>query len=242
MLTERDLKEKLIKQHGVDCVLYLDFDEEMAALEPTEFLQKIIVEEVGSKYLIAGYDTHFGKFRQGNYQFLKEHENKFGYQVELVEPFRIHNRIISSSIIRDFVREGDLQDAAHCLGRFYSVSGTIIVGQRIGSKIGFPTINVKPDDDNKLLPGIGVYICEVILGDQILLGVTNIGYSPTLKSTHIKEIETFILDFDRDIYHQHVEVIFHKKLRDELFFESKEDLIKEINNDVKNTCRYFKIE
>ena len=239
LLTERNLKEKLIKQHGVDCVLYLDFDDKMATMDPTKFLQKIIVEEVGAKHLITGYDTHFGKFRQGNYQFLKEHEKKFGYQVELVEPFRIHNRIISSSIIRDFVREGDLLDAAHCLGRFYSVSGTIIVGQRIGNKIGFPTINVKPDDDNKLLPGIGVYICEVILGEQKLFGVTNIGYSPTLKSAHIKEIETFILDFDQDVYHQHVEVIFRKKLRDELFFESKEKLIEEINNDVVKTRLYF---
>jgi len=239
LLTECDKKEKLLKQYGADCVLFLDFDHNMAQMDPTEFLEKIILDEVGAKHLIAGYDTHFGKFRQGSYQFLKENEKKYNYQVELVEPFKIHGRIISSSLIRDFVREGDMQDVAQCLGRSYSVSGTIVVGQRIGREIGFPTINVQPDDVNKLLPGIGVYVCDVLLGDETLQGVTNIGYSPTLKTANIKEIETFILDFDRDIYNEHVEIVFHKKLRDELVFKSKEELIEEINNDVTKTRSYF---
>ncbi|MDO9577817.1 MAG: bifunctional riboflavin kinase/FAD synthetase [Candidatus Cloacimonadales bacterium] len=242
MLTEPSRKEVLLKQYGVDCVLYLDFDEKMAGLEPIDFLQKIIIGELKAKELVVGYDTHFGKFRQGNYDFLKQNAEHSGYQVDLVEPYKINNRIISSSLIRDFVREGDMIDVTRCLGRNYSVFGSVSTGHRIGREMGFPTINVIPADPNKLLPGIGVYICEIVLHGITYQGVTNIGYSPTLKKTLYKEIETFILDFSQNIYDQEVEIVFHKKIRDEIDFAGIEELIREIQQDVKKTREYFKLK
>jgi len=239
MLTEHSRKEELLKDFGVDCILYLDFNEHMAGMEPIEFLQNIIVGELKTKELIVGYDTHFGKFRQGNFDFLKQQAEYYDYKVNLIEPFKLHSRIISSSLIRDFVREGDLVDAAHCLGRYFSVLGNVSAGHRIGREIGFPTINVIPSDTNKLLPGIGVYICEVNLHGKIYKGVTNIGYSPTLKNTSYKEVETFILDFSKDVYHQDVEIIFHRKIRDEINFSGVEDLVMEIQQDVIKTREYF---
>ncbi|MDP8269233.1 MAG: bifunctional riboflavin kinase/FAD synthetase [Candidatus Tenebribacter davisii] len=240
LLTERDRKEKLIKDCGIDYVLYLDFDEFMAQMQPEDFLKKILIDEIGAQDLIVGYDTHFGNSREGNYEFLKERASIYNYSIELIEPIKMDNHIISSSLIRDYIREGDMQYASKLLGRNYSIHGTINQGQKIGRKIGFPTINLQPHDDNKLVPAIGVYICEVLVEGRKYLGVTNIGYSPTLKTTRIKEIETHILDFNEDIYNKNVKLCFSKKIRDELFFQNKNELIVAINKDVQTTREFFK--
>jgi len=239
LLTERENKEKLIKLCGIDCVLYLDFNEKMAQMQPKEFLKKIIIDEVGSKTIVVGYDTHFGSSREGDFQFLKKSSALYDVSVEQIEPVRINNHIISSSLVRDYIREGDMEYAAKLLGRNYSIYGSIQLGHHIGRKIGFPTINLHPANANKLIPAIGVYICEVKVNGKTYEGVTNIGYSPTLKTTRIKEIETYILDFNEDLYYQNVEIIFNKRLRDELHFKDKNDLIEAINNDVKETRDYF---
>ncbi len=240
LLTERKNKEKLIKECGIDCVLYLDFDEKMAQMQPEEFLKKIIIDEIGAKYLIVGYDTHFGNSREGNYQFLKDRSSIYNYSIKLIEPVKIDNHIISSSLIRDFIREGDMQFASKLLGRNYSIHGSVQLGLHIGREMGFPTINLRPLDDNKLIPAIGVYVCEVIVDGKKFFGVTNIGYSPTMKTTRIKEIETHILDFSEDLYHKNVEISFNKKLRDELLFKDKNELIEAIGNDVKQARDFFK--
>ena len=239
LLTERENKEKLIKECGIDCVLYLDFNEKMAQMQPEDFLKKIIIDEIGAKDLIVGYDTHFGNSREGNYQFLKERSSIYNYSIELIEPVKIDNHIISSSLIREYIREGDMQYAAKLLGRNYSIHGSVKLGHRIGRKIGFPTINLQPLDDNKLIPAIGVYVCEVLVDGEKYFGVTNIGYSPTMKTTRIKEIETHILDFNEDLYHNNVEISFNKKLRDELLFKDKDELIEAIGNDVQQAREFF---
>jgi len=239
LLTEQENKENLIKECGIDCVLYLDFDEEMAQMQPENFLKKIIIDEIKTQYIVVGYDTHFGNSREGNYQFLKSRSSIYNYSIELIEPVKIDNYIISSSLIRDYIREGDMLYAAKLLGRNYSIRGSVQIGHRIGRKIGFPTINLQPLDSNKLIPAIGVYVCEVLVNEKKYIGVTNIGYSPTLKTTRIKEIETHILDFNEDLYHKNVEISFNKRLREELHFKDKEELIKAINNDIQIVRDYF---
>jgi riboflavin kinase / FMN adenylyltransferase len=239
LLTEHKNKEKLIKKCGIDCVLYLDFNEKMAQMQPEDFLKKIVIDEIGAKDIIVGYDTHFGNSREGNYQFLKDRSSIYNYSVELIEPVKIDNHIISSSLIRDYIREGDMQYAAKLLGRNYSIQGSVQLGYRIGRKIGFPTINLQPLDANKLIPAIGVYVCEVLVDGKKYFGVTNIGYSPTMKTTRIKEIETHILYFDEDLYHKNVEICFNKKLRDELQFNNKNELIEAIGKDTQQTREFF---
>ncbi len=239
LLTEHENKEKLIKKCGIDCVLYLDFNENMAQMQPEDFLKKIIIDEIGAKNLIVGYDTHFGNSREGNYQFLKDRSSMYNYNIELIEPVKIDNHIISSSLIRDYIREGDMQYASKLLGRNYSIRGSVQIGHRIGRKMGFPTINLRPLNNNKLIPAIGVYICEVLVNGGKYFGVTNIGYSPTMKTTRIKEIETHILGFDDNLYHKNVEVIFNKKLRDELLFKDKDELIEAIDKDVQQAREFF---
>ncbi|OQX70445.1 MAG: riboflavin biosynthesis protein RibF [Candidatus Cloacimonas sp. 4484_275] len=224
LLTERHKKEELIKNLGIDCVLYLNFDEKMAEMTADEFLTEILLGELETREFVVGYDTHFGKKREGNSEFLEKNAEKFHYRVETVEPLKIDNRIVSSSLIRDFVREGNMQSVERFLGRKYSLFGKVVSGKKIGRKIGFPTINVEPSDPNK---------------KQKYIAVTNIGYSPTLKKTNIKEIETFILDFEGEVYDKEVEIIFHRRLRDEVLFPSENDLIKAIFKDVEQTRRYF---
>ena len=157
LLTERDIKEHCIKKLGIDYVLYLKFDREMAEMSAYDFLSKIIIGELKAKEIVVGYDTHFGKNREGNLQFLKNHQSEFGYKLHYVEPFKIENIIVSSSKIRDLIREGDLEKASLYLGRTYSLKGKVVHGEKIGTEIGFPTINVKPTDNYKLIPALGGY-------------------------------------------------------------------------------------
>ena len=232
LLTERDKKEELLKKYGADYVLYLEFDEEMANLEPREFFEKVILAEINPKEMVVGYDTHFGKNRKGDFNFLKNNESRYHYQADLIEPIKIDGVIVSSSRIRDFVREGDMQKVETFLGRKYSISGIVKTGHRIGRTLGFPTINVEPHDSYKLIPALGVYVCQVLVEGKLFGGITNIGYSPTLKESGIKEVETHLLDFDGDLYDKKVEVFFVQRLRDEEKFESKDQLITAIKDDV----------
>lgn len=239
LLTEKRAKEKLLKDLGIDCVLYLNFTPELAAMEPEEFLKEIIIDEIGAAEIIIGYDTHFGKNRKGDYKFLQKAAAKFGYKIELVPPLKIDNRIVSSSIIRDYIREGNMVATQRLLGRDYSIAGIVQTGHKIGRGLGFPTINIKPADKNKLIPALGVYLCRVQVGDELHFGLTNVGYSPTLKTSGILEVETHIIDFNGDLYDKQVEVFFIRKLRDEQYFKTKEHLVNAIKQDLETAREFF---
>ncbi len=241
ILTERNQKEALMKKFGIDCVLYLDFNKKMANMNAVDFFKKVIIEKIGAQKIIVGYDTHFGKYREGNFELLQKYMATSNFEVKKVLPFKIDNTTISSSLIRDFVREGDMQKSAKFLGRNYSIQGTVVAGHRIGRTLGFPTTNIKPADENKLIPAIGVYICKIRVNGEKYFGITNIGYAPTLKKMQTKEIETHILNFIGDLYHQTVEVEFLQKLRDEQSFQNENELIKQIKKDVKFTEDFFKL-
>ena len=241
LLTERDKKEELLKSIGVNEVLYLKFTSDLAAMKPLDFLQKIIMEEMHSRELVVGYDTHFGRNRVGNVEFLRDCAARFNYRVNLVPPFKLNNQIVSSSLIRDLIREGNMLKAKNHLGRYYSISGNVIKGHKLGRDLGYPTINLSPHDSNKLIPAIGVYACKIKIDKRDWIGVTNIGYSPTLKMDRIKQVETHIIDFSGDLYDNKVEIFFYQRLRDEFYFRSKDELIKAISRDIRSTRRIFEI-
>ncbi len=241
LLTEQIKKEELLKSLGVDCVLFLNFSQEMAAMDPDDFINKIIKGELAARDIIVGYDTHFGCNRTGNYDYLQRNSNRLDIDVQLVDPYKIDNRIVSSSLIRDFVREGNMTIVEDFLGRQYSLLGSVVSGKKIGRTIGFPTINTKPVDDKKLIPEIGVYFTKVLIDGSLYESVTNIGYSPTLKNVTHREIESFLLDFDGDLYGSEVEIFFCKRLRDELYFSTKEELITRIDTDVAEAKEYFNL-
>ncbi len=239
LLTERDKKEELLKKHGVDCVLYLDFDSEMAKMGAEEFLRKVIIESLHPAEIIVGYDTHFGKKREGDFPLLKKLERKYNYTADLISAFAVEKEIVSSSKIRDLIREGDMQKAKTFLGRDYSILGKVIKGHKVGRTLGFPTINLEQEDPNKLIPALGVYVSKVIIDGKIYDGVTNVGYSPTIKTTGIKEVETHLLEFCGDLYSEKIELIFLKRIRDEIKFNDVDQLINQIEIDVKKAKEFL---
>lgn len=239
LLTEPEVKERLLRELGVDSILYLDFNSDLAAMEPLAFLKSIILGEVKARELVVGYDTHFGHNREGNQAFLEKHKLELGYRLEIVKPLTIDNRIVSSSVIRDLIREGNMQETERLLGRQYSLSGRVVSGHRIGRGIGFPTINIQPPEPNKLIPAIGVYITTLLIDGREYGGITNIGYSPSLKRTRIQEIEMHILDFKGNLYNRELEIFFHRRLRNEYQFASEQELIAQINLDTMAAREYF---
>lgn len=234
LLCEKDFKEQLLKQYGIDCVLFLNFDYEIAQLSAEEFLKKAIIENIGATEVIAGYDTHFGKNRTGGYDLLNQLQDKYNYKAFLVEPYKINNQIVSSSLIRNLISNGEALKAQQYLGRFYSVFGKVMHGRKLGRTFGFPTVNIKTSDPHKLIPKVGVYFVKVIQKQKSFSAVCNIGYSPTVKMAVLEpEIEAFLLDFEGDLYDKTLEVKFIKRLRNEIKFDNKNQLITAINNDVK---------
>lgn len=239
LLTEKIKKEDFLKEIGIDYVLWLDFDEQLANLSSEDFIKKYFVEMLASKEIIIGYDWHFGKNRKGDYHLLKKYEKIYGYKTDIVKEVRRGNEIVSSTKIREYIRDGKIEAAQKMLGRNYSILGKIVQGDKIGRQLGFPTTNLEPIEPRKLLPEYGVYLTKVKFHHKYLWGVTNIGRKPTIqKNTRKKFIETYIFDFNEDIYSEEIELIFIRKIRKEKEFANREELIEQIKFD-EQIARYI---
>ncbi len=232
LLTEKSRKEALLKSYGIDKVFFLNFTKEMAGMTAYDFLRDILIKHINPKVIVAGYDTHFGLNREGNYDFLKKHEADFNYNAEIVEQFCVNKEVASSSNIREHIRTGDMESAKALLGRYYTLDGIVVHGMSLGRELGFPTINIHPEDDMKLIPHTGIYFTKVRFSDKEFFALANIGYSPTIKHTGIVELEAYLLDFSGDLYDKNVEISFLKRLRDEIEFKNQDELIDQIKLDV----------
>ena len=234
LLTETRIREKLLKDLGIDCLLYLKFTPQMAQMPPEDFLKEVIYNELHPQEIVVGYDTHFGKNRSGDFNFLKQREDKYGYKVDIVEPYRSNGKIVSSSWCRECVRAGAVETLTGLLGRSYSLTGIIRSGNRIGHQLGFPTANIFWNDPNKLIPKTGIYLSRVTLKNRSFWGVTNIGYRPTVIDRSELTVETHILDFDEEIYGQNITITFESRLRSEYKLHDRKELKAYIANDIKN--------
>lgn len=236
LLTSERKKLELIEKADVDVVFILPFSEEVANLDRHEFVEKIIHDRCLAKEIVVGHDFRFGKNGLGDYHYLLETGTAFGHRVSQVPPFIIDGERVSSTVIRERVLQGDLEEAEVLLGRKYSVVGEVGTGRGIGIKLGFPTANIKPH--HTAMPAQGVYAAVVIVGGKSFPAAVNIGIAPTIAHEDTV-IEAFLLDFDGDIRGQQIEIIFHKRLRPEKKFPSYEVLIKAIQEDVDQIKRYF---
>jgi riboflavin kinase/FMN adenylyltransferase len=234
LITRRDQKVELIEQCGLDVLLCIPFDTEFAAITAHDFIEKILVNKIGMKAIIIGADYSFGKNRQGNIEFLKEHETRLGFET-IVAPW-INDmdsdlERISSTRIRKIVMAGKVDQAMKYLGRHYQIRGKVIKGrERGGSQLGFPTANIKLYDE--LCPKLGVYAVNVETTKGNFWGVANIGFSPTF-GDQMFTIEVHILDFNHDIYDTRIRVNMVKKLRDEKKFSCIQELSDQIKKDIK---------
>lgn len=207
-------------------------------MEPEDFIC-MLVRSLHVKCMVVGTDFHFGHNRKGDYHLLEEYGEKLGYEVVVVDKMKYKDRDISSTFARESVLCGDMEKAKYLLGYDYFVYGEVSHGNHIGgSVLGIPTINVIPPK-NKLLPPFGVYVCEVLLGDQSYHGIANVGCKPTIKGSHPVGVETHILDFTGDIYGQKVWILFQKKVRDEMKFTSLEELKEQMQRDIAYGRHFF---
>jgi len=232
-------KIEIIKNLGVDVLIIVPFDERQLNIEAETFLQSIIVDKINAKHIIVGYDFRFGQNAKGCVNMLSDHQEIYDYTLDIIKPIRHDGVIVSSTIIRNYLLNGQVEEANTLLGRKYDLKGKIIKGKQVGKTLGFPTINLETTYDMSILKP-GVYITETLLDDKIYPSVTNVGFNPTFNQQNFN-VETFILDFDQDLYDETVHILFTRFIRPEIKFDSLEDLIKRIDEDVEITKEYFSL-
>jgi riboflavin kinase / FMN adenylyltransferase len=239
-LTTMDEKINLLRRAEVDDLIIIEFNREFSRISACDFVKGVLLEKIGTKHLIIGYNHHFGRKGEGNFNTVKQCTESLDFKVEQVEGLQTGGGAVSSSSIREALLTGRLDEANNLLGYEYSVSGTVIEGRRIGRAIGFPTANIRPADTHKLIPCNGVYAVEVNLGGQRYPGMLSIGSNPTVNSdSGFRSIEVHILNFEGDIYGKSITVVFRKRLRDEIRFESVEKLARQMEDDRQFTIRLF---
>lgn len=224
-------KAEMLESLGIENLLVINFTKEFSRQTPDEFVDKYIVNGVGVQDVIIGYDHHFGKGRGGNIGFLIEKGKKSGFNVEVIPEYKIGEVVVSSSKIRNALLEGDIAKANKYLGRYYSFRGKVIEGDKRGRKLGFPTANLKIEDEDKLLPAIGIYVVEFIINNDKKYGLLSIGKRPTFYDAGEIVPEVYVYDFDKDIYGMYVKVNLIERIRGEEKFDSAEELVKQMNED-----------
>jgi riboflavin kinase / FMN adenylyltransferase len=234
LLSTLDEKIELLEKSGVNHLVIIPFTREFSELSSEEFIQKILIETIGTKTLVIGFDHRFGKNREGGFDYLKENKERYGFNIEEIPRHDLENVGISSSKIRKALNEGDVPTADHFLGRNYSISGVIVKGKQLGRTIGFPTANIQVREIAKLVPADGVYAVKVYYREEEFGGMLNIGNRPTVDGT-FKTIEVNIFDFDREIYGETLKVEFLQKIRNEQKFNGLDELKTQIAKD-KETC------
>jgi riboflavin kinase/FMN adenylyltransferase len=233
ILTSLEEKKWIIEETGIENLMVIHFTREFSQLTSEEFIKKFIVDKLNASHMVIGHDHKFGRDRLGDENKLREIGSKFGFGVTAVSAETLDDDTISSTKVRNFLFDGQLDKANLFLGRFYSICGIVVKGAQRGRTLGFPTANVQVDDAKKSIPKNGVYVVRCVLGSQSYYGVMNIGYRPTFENKHELVPEAYILDFNRDIYGEKIKVEFVKRLRDEKKFESKDSLIHQIEIDKK---------
>jgi len=242
ILTPASTKAELIRHYGCDEVIIFPFTEEFSHITALEFLDRYIISAHHPKYIVVGYDSHFGFKREGSRKFLGKHRKRGDFELVDIAPLKMNASPISSSLIRKHLERGDLSIANKLLGREYEIIGTVQRGKGIGKSLGFPTANIVPDESEQLLPRSGIYLCDVLIEDAQYFGLTNIGISPTLKSDPKPEIETYILDFDGHLYGRQLKIRFLRRLRDEKRFGSADALIDAMKADLKTAREIINCE
>ncbi len=230
LITPVEQKLKLIADAGIDVILCLPFNREFAAITAEDFVNELLVKKIGVKEIVVGYDYTFGSGRKGNIDFLKKMGDKLGFRVHVVEPIHLNSTLVSSTSIRNLVKEGNLPEAKRLLGRDYQITGIVKTGMGRGRSIlRFPTANLIPVDE--LIPKKGVYAVKAYIHDKEYDGVCNIGVNPTFGGTALS-IETHVLDFSGDIVGERFTIKFISRLREERTFNGKDELAEQIKRDV----------
>lgn len=231
-LTTMDEKVLRLEKAGVGHLVVIEFNKAFSKIPACDFIKSILVDKIGTKHLILGFNHHFGQKGEGDFETISNCAETNKFTVEQVQGFHTEEGAISSSVIREALLTGRLDEANKWLGYKYSLTGTVIPGKQIGRSIGFPTANIEPDDSHKLIPMNGVYAVEVKLEGSLYPGMLSIGTNPTVNSDSLRRtIEVNILNFNKDIYGSKLTMTFRKRLRGEIRFENTEKLTAQMELD-----------
>ena len=230
LLNTFEEKADLLRKHGVQHLLRLPFTKEFASISSLDFIRNILVNGIGTRKLVIGYDHRFGKNREGSFEELSLNGPQFGFEVEEIPRQDIDQLAISSTAIRQNLYEGEVERAAELLGRPYSITGQVVQGEKLGRVLGFPTANIDPDSRNKLIPAEGIYAVTVEHLSSVYTGMLYIGKRPTLGGT-VQSIEVNIFDFNQMIYGETLTVHFIRQIRKDMQFSDLEALKKQMDLD-----------
>ena len=228
-------KIALLKNCGLDHLIIHPFSKEFSRITSLDFVRTILVNTIGAKKLVIGYDHHFGRNREGSFEHLKESGPVYGFDVEEIPAEDIDNTTISSTKIRRAISDGDIKTANEYLGYVYGFSGKVVEGEKNGSKLGFPTANILVEEGYKMIPKDGAYAVQVefpLENGKTFNGMCNIGLRPTFNGT-FKTIEVHLFDFNKDIYGQRLNVKFIDRLRNERKFDSIDNLKDQLEKDAE---------
>ena len=240
LLSTNEEKMLLLSKTGVERCVMLPFSEQMAQMTACDFMKKILRDRLGVQVLIIGYDNRFGHNRSEGFDDYVRYGREMGIEVMSAQSFLLHGINVSSSVIRSFLQEGEIEMAENCLGYPYFFTGKVIKGFRVGHELGFPTANIEQDNMLKMIPSPGVYAVKVRIEGTVELkhAMMNIGTRPTFNGTQ-QTLEVHILNFNDDIYGKMISVAFVHKLRNERQFPSKEALSEQLVKDAQMVEEQF---
>lgn len=231
-LTTREEKRLLFERMGVDVLIEFPLTKESAAMPPEEFVEEILAKQMNTGFLAAGRDVSFGAGGKGDVTLLERLRIKLAFDLTVIDKVQINGQEVSSTVIRRLVEEGNLKQAEEYLGMPYLLTGTVQHGNRIGRTMGFPTVNIQ-SADQKLLPPNGVYYSMVCFRGKRYASISNVGCKPTVTEERVMGVESYLYDFQEEIYGQDIEVYLYEFRRPEQRFESLKELKIQLTEDIQ---------
>lgn len=231
LLSTLEEKIKILENIELENLFVIKFTREFSQQTPEQFVEKYLVKGIGLKEIVIGYDHHFGKGRDGDFELLQKLGQKFDFAVTLIPEYTVEGETISSTKIRNALLAGDVVKANKMLGRHYSFKGKVVKGDGRGKDLGFPTANLSNENEDKLIPAKGIYASECIIDGQKYFGLLSLGSRPTFHTNGDVIPEFYIFDFKKDIYSKVLDVNLVEKIRDEEKFNSVEELISRMKMD-----------
>lgn len=241
LLNTIEEKTTLLEKAGIDHLIIHPFDQKFSRLSSVEFVRDILVNQIGTKKLVIGYDHHFGRNREGSFEHLSECEPVYGFDVEEIPAQEVDEVNVSSTKIRRALNDGDVKTANSYLGYKYFLHGKVIHGDKLGRELGFPTANLSVINAYKLIPKNGIYAVEIDRKGEKLRGMANIGTRPSIaKNDGSLKVEVNIFDFSQEIYDEKLKLTFVQRIREEKKFETLGELTKAMQQDEQNVRQLFK--
>lgn len=239
LLNTFEEKADLLKHQSIQHLLRIPFTKEFSQISSQAFIKNILVDTIGTKKLVIGYDHRFGNNREGSFEQLKLNGPTYGFDVEEIERQDVDHIAVSSSKIRYALESGDIETAIHFLGRPYSMTGQVVKGDKLGRVLGYPTANIDLDSRLKLIPSDGIYAVTVKYESTIYKGMLYIGNRPTVNGTK-RVIEVNLFDFNKEIYGESLTIYFHSLIRLDSKFQDLEALKKQLHDDKEKALNLLK--